>query len=127
MARRRKQMLKNLEKYEKIDALADELLRQVEQLGDLENESKQLQDLGNALEKLAGYSDYRSMFLLKSIIAEVLHFKKKDLLSKSFFVKQRIIVAYVVEITFSDTLTWFLKRKGKPYRLITVVIHQFAV
>lgn len=74
MARRRKQMLKNLEKYEKIDALADELLRQVEQLGDLENESKQLQDLGNALAKLAGYSDYRSMFLLKSIIAEVLHF-----------------------------------------------------
>lgn len=74
MARRRKQMLKNLEKYEKIDALADELLRQVEQLGDFENESKQLQDLGNALAKLAGYSDYRSMFLLKSIIAEVLHF-----------------------------------------------------
>lgn len=74
MARRRKQMLKNLEKYEKIDALADELLRQVEQLGDLENKSKQLQDLGNALAKLAGYSDYRSMFLLKSIIAEVLHF-----------------------------------------------------
>ena len=58
----------------KIDALADELLRQVEQLGDLENKSKQLQDLGNALAKLAGYFDYRSMFLLKSIIAEVLHF-----------------------------------------------------
>lgn len=84
MARRRKQMLKNLEKYEKIDALADELLRQVEQLGDLENESKQLQDLGNALAKLAGYSDYRSMFLLKSIIAEVLHFKKKTCLASLF-------------------------------------------
>lgn len=68
----------------KIDALADELLRQVEQLGDLENKSKQLQDLGNALAKLAGYSDYRSMFLLKSIIAEVLHFKKKTCLASLF-------------------------------------------
>lgn len=67
-------MLKNLQKYQEIDALADELLRKVEQLGDLENESKQLQDLGDALAKLAGYSDYRSMFFLKNIIAEVLHF-----------------------------------------------------
>lgn len=44
-----------------------------------------------------------------------------------FCPKLLVIIADIVEIALSDTLTWFLKRKSEPYRLVTIAIRQVAV
>lgn len=65
-------MIKNLKHYEKIDELAEMMMAEIQSLDDFENESKQLKDLADALARMAGHHDYKTMMFWQETIAEVL-------------------------------------------------------
>ena len=46
--------------------------KKIQSLDDFENESKQLKDLADALARMAGHHDYKTMMFWKETIAEVL-------------------------------------------------------